>query len=40
LVIDIDGAAAGTVSQTIWLEGVNLSSTDVAVLRTNGVLVA
>lgn len=40
LVIDIDGAAAGTVSQTIWLEGVNLSSTDVAVLRTNGVLIA
>jgi hypothetical protein len=40
LVIDIDGAAAGNVSQTIWLEGVNLSSTDVAVLRTNGVLIA
>jgi len=40
LVIDINGAAAGTVSQTIWLEGVTLATTDPALLKTNGVLIA
>ncbi|NBX62951.1 MAG: type I secretion C-terminal target domain-containing protein, partial [Betaproteobacteria bacterium] len=39
LVIDIDGAAAGTVSQTIWLEGVTLG-TNVDTLKTTGVLIA
>ena len=40
MVIDVDGSGSGTVTQTIWLEGVNLSSTDPAVLKTSGVLIA
>ena len=39
LVIDINGAATGTVSQTIWLEGVTLG-TNVDTLKTTGVLIA
>jgi hypothetical protein len=39
ITIDIDGSGSGTVNQIIWLEGVTLS-TDVAVLKTNGVLIA
>ena len=40
IVIDVDGNGSGQVFQTIWLDGVNLSSTDPAVLKTNGVLIA
>ena len=50
IVIDVDGQPAagaaagapgtGTVTQTIWLDGVNLSSIDPAVLKTSGVLIA
>ena len=40
IVIDVDGSGPGQVFQTIWLEGVNLSSTDPAVLKTNPVLIA
>ena len=38
--IDIDGLGTDTVKQIIWLEGVTLSTTDVAVLKANGVLIA
>lgn len=38
--IDIDGLGAGTTKQIIWLEGVTLSTTNVAVLNANGVLIA
>ena len=40
IVIDVDGLGAGTVTQTIWLEGVTLSTTDAAVLKNSGVLIA
>jgi hypothetical protein len=45
-VIDIDGAGAGTVTQTIWLDGVNLTlngttlDQQLSALRTNGILIA
>ncbi|NCV63708.1 MAG: type I secretion C-terminal target domain-containing protein, partial [Betaproteobacteria bacterium] len=38
--IDIDGLGTDTVKQIIWLEGVTLSTTDVAVLKANNVLIA
>ena len=38
--IDIDGLGTGTAKQIIWLEGFTLSTTDVAVLKANGVLMA
>ena len=40
IVIDVDGTGSGTVTQTIWLDGVNLSSIDPAVLKSNGILIA
>lgn len=40
IVIDVDGSGPGQVLQTIWVEGVNLSSTDPSVLKTNFVLIA
>jgi Ca2+-binding RTX toxin-like protein len=40
IVIDVDGTGAGTVTQTIWLEGVNLPAIDPAVLKASGVLIA
>ncbi len=40
IVIDTDGPGSTGAIQTIWLEGVNLSSTDPAVLKTSGVLIA
>jgi len=46
IVIDIDGAGAGTVTQTIWLDGVNLTlngttlDQQLSALRTNGILIA
>ena len=40
IVIDVDGSGAGTVTQTIWLEGVNLPAIDPAVLKASGVLIA
>ena len=40
IVIDVDGLGAGNVMQTIWLEGVTLSATDAAALKTSGVLIA
>ena len=40
IVIDVDGNGSGQVFQTIWLDGVNLSSTDPTVLKTSGVLIA
>ena len=40
VVIDVDGTGAGTVTQTIWLEGVNLPAIDPAVLKSSGVLIA
>jgi Ca2+-binding RTX toxin-like protein len=40
LTIDIDGTAgAGTITQTIWLDGVTLS-TNADTLKANGVLIA
>jgi len=38
--IDVDGSGTGNVTQTIWLEGVTLSTTDTAVLKNSGVLIA
>ena len=41
IVIDPDSTTgSGTATQTIWLEGVNLTSTDPIILKTNGVLIA
>ena len=41
IVIDPDSTTgSGTATQTIWLEGVNLTSIDTAVLKTSGVLIA
>jgi hypothetical protein len=40
ITIDVDGLGAGTAKQIIWLEGVTLSTTDLAMLKTNGVLIA
>ena len=46
ITIDIDGAGAGTVTQTIWLDGVNLTlngttlDQQLSALRTNGILIA
>jgi hypothetical protein len=47
ITIDIDGAAgAGTTTQTIWLDGVNLTlngttlDQQLSALRTNGILIA
>ncbi|MEY3699063.1 MAG: hypothetical protein RL631_1716, partial [Pseudomonadota bacterium] len=40
IVIDVDGLGAGTVTQTIWLEGVTLSTTDAAALKASTVLIA
>ena len=41
IVIDPDSTTgSGTATQTIWLEGVNLTSIDPAVLKTSGVLIA
>jgi hypothetical protein len=40
ITIDVDGPGVGTVTQTIWLEAVNLSTTDVTALKTSGVLIA
>ncbi|MBU6368569.1 MAG: type I secretion C-terminal target domain-containing protein [Burkholderiales bacterium] len=40
IVIDVDGSGTGNVTQTIWLEGVTLSTTDTAVLKNSGVLIA
>jgi hypothetical protein len=40
ITIDVDGIGNGTVTQTIWLEGVNLSSIDPATLKNNGVFIA
>jgi hypothetical protein len=40
IVIDVDGSGAGNVTQTIWLEGVTLSTTDAAALKNSGVLIA
>ena len=38
-VIDLDGAASGTITQTIWLDGVTLA-TNPDTLKANGVLIA
>ena len=41
IVIDPDSTTgSSTVTQTIWLEGLNLTSIDPAVLKTSGVLIA
>jgi len=46
IVIDVDGSGAGTVTQTIWLEGVNLTlnganlEAQLSALKTSGVLIA
>ena len=45
ITIDIDGTGPGLITQTIWLEGVTLASTDPAVLKfnsttNNGILIA
>jgi hypothetical protein len=40
IMIDVDGSGTGNVTQTIWLEGVTLSATDAAALKTSGVLIA
>jgi hypothetical protein len=46
MVIDVDGSGSGTATQTIWLEGVNLTLTganldaQLTALKTNGVLIA
>jgi hypothetical protein len=39
IVIDQDGAASGTITQTIWLDGVTLA-TNADTLKANGVLIA
>lgn len=38
-VIDLDGAASGTINKTIWLDGVTLA-TNADTLKANGVLIA
>ncbi|MCX7270108.1 MAG: type I secretion C-terminal target domain-containing protein, partial [Burkholderiales bacterium] len=46
IVIDVDGSGASSVTQTIWLEGVNLTLTganldaQLTALKTSGVLIA
>ncbi len=40
ITIDIDGAGSGTTTQTIWLEGVTISSTDPTILKNNLILIA
>ena len=40
IVIDVDGQGSGQVMQTIWLDGVNLSSTDPVALKNAGILIA
>jgi hypothetical protein len=46
IVIDVDGTGAGTVTQTIWLDGVNFSQITGSVdqqltaLKTAGILIA
>ena len=40
ITIDVDGIGNGTITQTIWLEGVTLTTTDPATLKNNGVLIA
>ena len=46
VVIDVDGTGAGTVTQTIWLEGVNLAlngatfDAQLSALKSSGVLIA
>jgi hypothetical protein len=46
IVIDVDGTRAGTVTQTIWLDGVNFTGITGSVdqqltaLKTAGILIA
>jgi len=40
ITIDIDGGGSGTTNQTIWLEGVTISSTDPTFLKNNLILIA
>ncbi|MFM7801184.1 MAG: type I secretion C-terminal target domain-containing protein, partial [Limnohabitans sp.] len=40
ITIDIDGTGPVTTAQTIWLEGVTLSSINADTLKANGVLIA